>query len=101
MRNKHTDQARGLAGRQGVMPHPTDPPRHNLTNGYLICNNRPSASRLAVIDGIYYLRDIPGRPGMPPGPGACGRVSCSDASAICKLVSPNVFDQHHGWLFTF
>ncbi|KAM7216971.1 hypothetical protein V8F06_007610 [Rhypophila decipiens] len=31
-------------------------------------------------DVIAYLRNIPGRPGLSPGPGECGRVSCNVAA---------------------
>ncbi|KAK8076903.1 hypothetical protein PG996_003073 [Apiospora saccharicola] len=33
-------------------------------------------------DGVEYLRNIPDSPTNGPGPGNCGRVSCSDNSAI-------------------
>lgn len=59
-------------------------PDHNLTSGYLICGHFKDALIDAIKQGVAYLRDVPGRPGMPPGPGSCGRVSCSDKSAICK-----------------
>ncbi|KAK3321678.1 hypothetical protein B0H66DRAFT_178914 [Apodospora peruviana] len=35
-----------------------------------------------IADGIKYLRGVPGSPANGPGPGACGRVSCSWKSAI-------------------
>lgn len=60
------------------------PPDHNLTSGYFICGHFKDANIDAIKQGVAYLRDVPGRPGMPPGPGSCGRVSCSDKSAICK-----------------
>ncbi|KAK2598281.1 hypothetical protein N8I77_011704 [Diaporthe amygdali] len=34
--------------------------------------------------GIAYLRKVPGKPGLPPGPRQCGRVSCAWKSAICE-----------------
>lgn len=39
--------------------------------------------------GVYYLGTVPGQPGMGPGPGNCGRVSCSYGAAIywCNDVS--------------
>ncbi|KAH8764807.1 hypothetical protein F5883DRAFT_715448 [Diaporthe sp. PMI_573] len=63
---------------------PPPRPDHNLTDGYLKCVYpfRMDARRSAIKEGISYLRQVPGRPGMPPGPGSCGRVSCSDQSAI-------------------
>ncbi|KAK0613737.1 hypothetical protein B0T14DRAFT_569746 [Immersiella caudata] len=35
-----------------------------------------------IKDGIRYLRTVSGRPKNGPGPGNCGRISCSWASAI-------------------
>ncbi|KAF7179670.1 hypothetical protein CNMCM7691_008719 [Aspergillus felis] len=35
-----------------------------------------------IQDGIRYLNGVPGRPSNGPGPGNCGRVSCSYNSAI-------------------
>lgn len=35
-----------------------------------------------IDDGIYYLNGVPGTPTLGPGPGNCGRVSCSYNSAI-------------------
>lgn len=42
-----------------------------------------------IQSGISYLRKLKGRPGASPGPGACGRVSCSYDAAIwwCNDVS--------------
>lgn len=47
------------------------------------------ASPKYILQGIKYLRKLPGRPTNGPGPGACGRVSCSWNSAIswCNDVS--------------
>ncbi|GAB1309857.1 Ecp2 effector protein domain-containing protein [Madurella fahalii] len=36
----------------------------------------------AILTGILYLRGVSGRPTQGPGPGNCGRVSCSENSAI-------------------
>ncbi|KAI3393919.1 hypothetical protein diail_3481 [Diaporthe ilicicola] len=49
-----------------------------------ICTDRWIFARWTAIgDGIDYLRGLkPGRPANGPGPGACGRVSCSWGSAI-------------------
>ncbi|KAI3395804.1 hypothetical protein diail_817, partial [Diaporthe ilicicola] len=50
--------------------------------GYL-CNIYPStANGTRVEDGIEYLRKVKGSPTNGPGPGACGRVSCSYNAAI-------------------
>lgn len=40
-------------------------------------------------DGIKYLKGVPGKPVNGPGPGQCGRVSCSWRTAIiwCNDVS--------------
>ncbi|KXX78412.1 hypothetical protein MMYC01_205883 [Madurella mycetomatis] len=35
-----------------------------------------------IQEGISYLRGVSGQPSMGPGPGNCGRVSCSYDSAI-------------------
>lgn len=47
------------------------------------------ASASAISSGINYLRGVPGTPTNGPGPGNCGRVSCSYNSAIwwCNDVS--------------
>ncbi|KAG5995267.1 hypothetical protein E4U43_003068 [Claviceps pusilla] len=42
----------------------------------------PLASTYALIGGIRYLKSVPGKPGANPGPGMCGRISCSWDSAI-------------------
>ncbi|KAM7194189.1 hypothetical protein V8F20_008109 [Naviculisporaceae sp. PSN 640] len=40
------------------------------------------ANTFRIQEGIKYLRTQPGQPVSQPGPGACGRVSCSWDSAI-------------------
>ena len=40
------------------------------------------ASTDRIIDGIAYLRSVTTQPSWGPGPGNCGRVSCSWNSAI-------------------
>ncbi|KAM7206551.1 hypothetical protein V8F20_002677 [Naviculisporaceae sp. PSN 640] len=35
-----------------------------------------------IVDRIKYLRGVPGKPEASPGPGECGRVSCSYNGAI-------------------
>lgn len=57
----------------------------------VICGNFPTANPKRILEGIAYLNSLPGgdRPTNGPGPGACGRVSCSYNSAIwwCNDVS--------------
>lgn len=52
----------------------------------LLCNIRISEWGTAefsfIQDGINYLNGVPGTPTNGPGPGNCGRVSCSGDSAI-------------------
>ncbi|KAM7189225.1 hypothetical protein V8F20_010229 [Naviculisporaceae sp. PSN 640] len=45
-------------------------------------NNWDPAETLIIYEGVYYLRGVPGKPANGPGPGACGRVSCSYKNAI-------------------
>jgi hypothetical protein len=40
------------------------------------------AFRLPLLDDINFLNQVPGIPTMGPGPGACGRVACSNTAAI-------------------
>ncbi|KAL4733705.1 hypothetical protein BDV11DRAFT_175437 [Aspergillus similis] len=46
------------------------------------CNNYDEAITRRIREGITYLRGVSGRPTNGPGPGNCGRVSCSYNSAI-------------------
>jgi len=48
-----------------------------------------TASLQRIKEGIDYLRGVPGKPVLGPGPGTCKRVSCSYNSAIywCNDVS--------------
>ncbi|KAK1781361.1 hypothetical protein QBC45DRAFT_65059 [Copromyces sp. CBS 386.78] len=48
----------------------------------VICNVFDYARKDATQDGINHLNSVPGAPANGPGPGNCGRVSCSYASAI-------------------
>lgn len=48
----------------------------------LVCNVFDYAQRTATQDGIKHLNGVPGAPANGPGPGNCGRVSCSYESAI-------------------
>ncbi|KAL2851100.1 hypothetical protein BJY01DRAFT_122306 [Aspergillus pseudoustus] len=53
------------------------------TDGRVACGRRwEQTSRDDIMRGIFYLRDLPGQPTNGPGPGACGRVSCSYGAAI-------------------
>lgn len=40
------------------------------------------ATGQTILEGIKYLRGVPGQPKGGPGPGNCARVSCSYNSAI-------------------
>lgn len=53
------------------------------------CFNWPVANGNRIQDGINYLMGVGGQPSNGPGPGACGRVSCSYDAAIwwCNDVS--------------
>ncbi|KAL4791934.1 hypothetical protein BDV19DRAFT_282662 [Aspergillus venezuelensis] len=54
-----------------------------VTDGRVDCGGRWERTRWERIhDGIEYLRSVPGQPTNGPGPGACGRVSCSYGGAI-------------------
>lgn len=56
----------------------------------ILCGNWPdSAGTFAITQGISHLRGVSGVPTNGPGPGNCGRVSCSLDSAIwwCNDVS--------------
>ncbi|KJK81277.1 hypothetical protein H634G_03296 [Metarhizium anisopliae BRIP 53293] len=46
------------------------------------CGNWPLADKGRIQEGINYLRGAPAAPRNGPGPGNCGRVSCSYNSAI-------------------
>lgn len=56
------------------------------SRGYTIqsfnCNVYDYASLKAIQAGLVYLNGVPGKPSNGPGPGNCGRVSCSYNSAI-------------------
>jgi hypothetical protein len=56
------------------------------------CGTWPLADKGRIQEGISYLRTVPAAPRNGPGPGACGRVSCSYNAAIywCNDVSPCV-----------
>lgn len=70
------------------------------------CGNWPSAERRRIHEGIAYLRTLTAAPRMPPGPGACFRVSCSYGAAIywCNDVSSHVISHSPklcGFLFLY
>ncbi|KAF6795050.1 hypothetical protein CSOJ01_13509 [Colletotrichum sojae] len=54
-----------------------------------ICHEQPAGNVKAWWEGIKYLEKVPGRPVNGPGPGQCGRVSCSYNTQIwwCNDVS--------------
>ncbi|KAL2860917.1 uncharacterized protein BJX67DRAFT_375715 [Aspergillus lucknowensis] len=57
--------------------------RTDFSNSNFNCFGRWGGAQMEVIeDGIEYLRGVDGRPNMGPGPGNCGRVSCSYNSGI-------------------
>lgn len=48
---------------------------------YVLCGHWYLTDEKPIKEGIAYLRRVGGQPVMGPGPGNCGRVSCSyDAS---------------------
>lgn len=53
------------------------------------CGTWPLANKGRIQEGISYLNGLVGSPTNGPGPGACGRVSCSYNAAIwwCNDVS--------------
>lgn len=46
------------------------------------CGGLGNAQKVYIQDGIAHLRTVGGRPSNGPGPNNCGRVSCSQNSAI-------------------
>ncbi|CCC04870.1 hypothetical protein SMACR_04238 [Sordaria macrospora] len=48
----------------------------------VVCTGFDYARKDATQDGIKHLNSVPGAPANGPGPGNCGRVSCSYDSAI-------------------
>lgn len=69
----------------------------SLTKRNIICGNWPLADKGRILEGINYLNHLPAsdRPTNGPGPGNCGRVSCSYNSAIwwCNDVSEHYHDK--------
>lgn len=59
----------------------------------VICCNFGKPCQNDIIVGITYLRGVSGQPTNGPGPGNCGRVSCSFNSAIwwCNDVSDSIY----------
>ncbi|KAJ0419812.1 hypothetical protein BJY00DRAFT_324175 [Aspergillus carlsbadensis] len=49
---------------------------------YFCFGRWPGTSRRRIEEGVNYLRTVSGSPSMSPGPGSCGRVSCSYDAAI-------------------
>lgn len=64
---------------------------HSWYDTQVICNKFPTANQDRIKQGIEYLLRLPAddRPTNGPGPGKCGRVSCSYNAAIwwCNDVS--------------
>ncbi|CZR52489.1 uncharacterized protein PAC_02366 [Phialocephala subalpina] len=71
---------------ESLLPRSGLQKRLNFPFTSLLCNIRldewGTAYRNAINDGINYLNGVPGIPTNGPGPGNCGRVSCSYGSAI-------------------
>ncbi|KAK4224233.1 hypothetical protein QBC38DRAFT_371454 [Podospora fimiseda] len=64
---------------------------------HTICGHFSSANKGRIQQGIDYLWGVGGRPGNGPGPGACGRVSCSYNSAIYWCNDNSYFYQLNGY----
>lgn len=48
-----------------------------------VCTRRwDPAVYTTILNGINYLKTLPSRPSVPPGPDACTRISCQWGSAI-------------------
>lgn len=71
--------------------NPSTRPREDYVATVRSCNNIAggTASNRRIQEGIAYLGTVSGTPVEGPGPGACGRVSCSYGGAIywCNDVS--------------
>lgn len=48
----------------------------------ILCDVFDWAELVAINAGLVYLNGVPGKPTNGPGPGNCGRISCSYDSAI-------------------
>ena len=61
------------------------------------CGTWPLANKQCIEEGIAYLRTVPAAPRNGPGPGNCGRVSCSHNSTIywCNDVSSVPLKRSH------
>ncbi|ROV93349.1 hypothetical protein VSDG_06889 [Cytospora chrysosperma] len=59
--------------------HINEPARET---GTVKCWIWPEANEYWIGQGIDYLNEVPGKPSNGPGPGECGRVSCSWSAAI-------------------
>lgn len=82
--NYEADWAPHLAASQNLTKRDQFP-----ATGYNCFGRWPGAYRTHVLGGIEYLRGVSGTPGEGPGPGTCGRVSCSYNTGIhwCNDVS--------------
>lgn len=75
--------------------------RANFKDSAYFCGGRwPETDSIWIGYGIDYLRRVSGKPSNGPGPGNCGRVSCSFKSAIwwCNDVSAASASASHSTL---
>ncbi|RKL21674.1 hypothetical protein BFJ68_g1986 [Fusarium oxysporum] len=57
--------------------------RTNFNGAKYTCRGRwPECHTAPIVRGVEYLRYVQGKPKNGPGPGNCGRVSCSNNAAI-------------------
>ncbi|KAI3587790.1 hypothetical protein IWW34DRAFT_876110 [Fusarium oxysporum f. sp. albedinis] len=57
--------------------------RTNFNGAKYTCRGRwPECHPAPIVRGVEYLRYVQGNPKNGPGPGNCGRVSCSNNAAI-------------------
>ncbi|KAL2847407.1 hypothetical protein BJX68DRAFT_268275 [Aspergillus pseudodeflectus] len=77
-------------------PSTTVEKRQSLRD-YFCFGRWPGASRRRIGEGISYLRRLPGTPSMGPGPGACGRVSCSHNAAIFVCNDNSGYHNLNSW----
>lgn len=48
-----------------------------------VCTKRwDPAAYMIILEGLTYLNKLKGKPGIPPGPDFCSRVSCDEGSSI-------------------
>ncbi|EWZ00977.1 hypothetical protein FOYG_00683 [Fusarium oxysporum NRRL 32931] len=57
--------------------------RTNFNGAKYTCRSRwPECHPAPIVRGVEYIRYVQGKPKNGPGPGNCGRVSCSNNAAI-------------------